>query len=233
MIQLFTLFWDQFSKKYVLFPKGNTYADFSVLVPEDYDIILQSKRSFVVRLKSTNDILKVVKPISYHEKMKFFWCRSRIHKEIRGNLYLASLGFRVPKIFCSGYSLFPFGFNEGLGLYIMENLNLNGFINIDEAIYAKKIDKQTRIEFFTRFIEELNTMSKKSRFIYTDLTLGNVMYNPKTKEVAWIDTGLSSFSKAVQKIKFKNSIIRFVDIHNQHLEDPEAAILNQYIETLP
>lgn len=202
----------QLKQRFVSFGRAENMepANFSEL--SFSNVIKNDRHSVVGFVDGSGHCLKIIRPISWHEYIKYFWRHSRLHKEINGNNLLRSLGLNTAKVLDHGVAVMsPFS-REFLGYIIMENLNQSRNREAHQVLMDPATDSKSKDFIVRKIIDAVNRM-KKSRVLFSDLHLKNIMIDPAQK-ISFIDTGVSKFSifsrKKYQK-KFNASLDKLVN----------------------
>jgi len=167
-----------------------THHGDSIEVSKD-NIIIDHTPSLLAKRPGVPVVVKLVKPRRKLEYIKLLYHRSRLTKEITGNNLMKSLGFRVPVIYESGVTLFPFLLPGYLGYYVMEDLHQGGYKEVVKMLSDPQTGDEVRKEILKNVYTGLDKL-KQNRIVFSDFHFSNVLYHPE-QEMAWIDTGVTVF----------------------------------------
>lgn len=204
-------------------------CDESLISFDDKDVIKDNTPSSVAFVNQGSKVLKLVKPRSWHEIGKFFYGRSRMSKELKGNHLLRSLGLSVANIEAYGYGL-PAKPYEYLGFFLMENLYNRGCKSAEQVFSQETLNADERKEFFVSFLADFQLMIT-NRINFSDLTLSNVFLSESHKPI-WIDTGVTLYSALSKKkfnLKCEYTLNRFLRRHQQDLNEAEKGLIKEIL----
>lgn len=173
-------------------------------------VLVDQDTSLVAICKDESTIIKLIKPRSWHERVKLIWCHSRLHKELYGNSVMRRLGMRTPKVYELGIGLGSIIGKPYIGYYVMENLHEKGFEELKEIL--PNIKKNIIEEISGKIISDLLTLKEK-KLVYSDLHLNNIMIGDNNK-IAWIDTGITAYPwyrKHKFKVKYNQALDNFLN----------------------
>lgn len=172
------------------------------------NIIAEQKASTVALLPDSNYLIKLVRGRTWHEHIKIFWKRSRVHTEFKGARMLQRIGINTPALYEMGVAN-PFSIvRPYIGYYVMENLSKRNLQPVYDLASHGDINSLEKI--LKNILNDLIKM-KNARLVYSDLHLSNVFYCPNTYQVYFIDTAAKKYilDKSIKR-RSRKSIEKFI-----------------------
>jgi tRNA A-37 threonylcarbamoyl transferase component Bud32 len=202
---------------YSFVAKSATHAASSTAIEE---LIIDHTPSTVGYANSRKSIIKLVKPRSWHEKIKLAWGHSRIDKELQGFKSLQKLNIRTPEILYYGFRPLLSFRQKYIGFHITENLSLRGDIECYSLFCDGKTSASTRLDVIDNICSAL-LLLKSKRLVFTDFHLSNVFVDNENN-ITLIDPGLSKYylNSGLNK-KLSKSIHRFLSYHGDDFFTPD------------
>jgi tRNA A-37 threonylcarbamoyl transferase component Bud32 len=168
--------------------------------------IFETKSSIILKLND-GDIIKCLKLRHWTEYYKIFLGKNRAYEEVFSNYEMKRIGLNVPdvkyygvfsnifskRLFTSFYAMQPIPFDYQPGNVVFRNLEY----------HAK--------EHFIREISFDIAKLRKCNYVYSDLSLRNLLVN-RDGDYYWIDTQVKSYKLKIKfKKKFNHSLERFIN----------------------
>ena len=137
--------------------------------------------------------------------------KSQAVREVKSSEILTKLGLLAPISNFRAFSLFPF--TKGWIESIHEMVFLDGFEDLG-LMFAQRDDSLRVIKCFGRDL----ALVVDAMYCPKDLGMGNIMYHPTERKIAWIDTDLRKFKSKEELLKsvmskLRPRFLRYLDSH--------------------
>jgi|TARA_Y100000296_G_scaffold86525_1_gene126578 tRNA A-37 threonylcarbamoyl transferase component Bud32 len=160
-------------------------------------------------------ITKLIKPRSWHEKIKQLWGHSRINKEINGFKTLNYLGIKTPALICYGFNPMQIFNHKYIGFHVTENLSLKGNTECLSLFNDKSCRQERRLVILHKICKALLHI-KNNNIVFTDFHLSNVFVD-NNDEITLIDPGLTKYhSQRKVNEKFNQSTKRLLNFYGEN-----------------
>ena len=182
--------------------------------------------SSVFETANGRQIIKLIKPHTWHERLKIHWRSGRLFEELRGIKLFNKLGLNTPEVLDYGRSLTVSG--KYSSFYVMDNLSLQGYREVADILKHDTTNSARRDLIIKRFYEDLVVL-RAHKIVYTDPHLSQVMVN-EDNQLCWLDIGFKRYPSDDKRFRLKFNQLIYRLLHNpfckRTLNQNEIALFN-------